>query len=102
MTVTIDPGFHINANPASFDYLIPTTLNVSNQAPLRVTYPAPVSFKSKFSNEPLNVYEGTVRIVAAFQHGSLKRTPYIFGTLTVQACTAALCLPPADLPLLRK
>jgi len=30
VTVEIDPGFHINANPASFDYLIPTTLNVTD------------------------------------------------------------------------
>jgi uncharacterized protein len=101
VTVTIDPGFHINANPASFDYLISTKLDITNQPPLRVAYPPPVSFKPKFSDEPLAVYEGTARIVAAFPQGVLNRTPYLFGTLTVQACTIDICLPPADLPLPR-
>src|SRR5206468_13045363 len=59
-------GFHINANPASFDYLIPTTLNVTDQTPLRVIYPQPVSFRPKFDDQVLDVYEGTVRITAEF------------------------------------
>lgn len=29
-----DPGFHINANPASEPYLIPTTLSVNGVVPL--------------------------------------------------------------------
>jgi hypothetical protein len=99
LRVTIDLGFHINANPASFDYLIPTTLNVSNETPLRVLYPPRVLFKPKFSDQPLKVYEGTVQIGAQFRENSLTASPYLFGTLTVQACTVAICLPPADLPL---
>jgi len=53
VTVEIDRGFHINAKPASFEYLIPTTLNVTNQTPLRVIYPQPVAFKPKFADEVL-------------------------------------------------
>ncbi|HVA13937.1 MAG TPA: protein-disulfide reductase DsbD domain-containing protein [Stellaceae bacterium] len=99
VTLEIDAGYHINANPATFDYLIPTTLNVTNLPPLRVSYPAPVRFKPKFVDEALNVYEGTVRITAEFAHGALSRNPYLFGTVTAQACTDVICLPPADLPL---
>ena len=58
--VVIDPGFHINSNPASFDYLIPTTLTISNQAPVRVVYPEAVSFKPKFADQAINVYEGEI------------------------------------------
>lgn len=99
VTLNVDRGYHINANPASFDYLIATTLQVTNQTPLRVIYPAPVHFKPKFVDEILDVYEGMVRITAEFPQGSLTRTPYLFGTVTAQACTEAICLPPADLTL---
>ena len=99
VTVEIDPGFHINANPASFAYLIPTTLNVTNQTPLRIDYPQAVRFKPKFADDVIDVYEGTIRIIAEFPQGSLSRIPYLLGTLTAQACTDEICLPPADLTL---
>lgn len=102
VTVEIDPGFHINANPASLNYLIPTTLNVTNQTPLRIVYPQVVRFKPKFADDVLDVYEGTVRITAEFPPGSFTDIPYLFGTVTAQACTDEICLPPADLSLPQK
>ena len=66
VTVVVDPGYHINANPASLDYLIPTSLNVTNRRPLRVVYPAATRFKPKFADQVLDVYEGTVQIIAEF------------------------------------
>jgi hypothetical protein len=99
VTVIIDPGYHINANPASLDYLIPTTLNVTNQTPLRVIYPEPVRFKPKFADDMLDVYQGMIRITAEFPRRSFVRTPQVFGTITAQACTDVICLPPADLTL---
>jgi hypothetical protein len=57
VTVQVDAGFHINANPASLGYLIPTTLNVTNQAPLNIVYPRAVRFKPKFADDALDVYE---------------------------------------------
>ena len=98
VTVVIDPEFHINANPASQDYLIPTTLNITNETPLRVIYPHPVSFTPKFAEYPIDVYQGRIEIIAKLPTSS-SRTPRLFGTLTVQACTDRICLPPADLPL---
>ena len=98
VTVVIDPEFHINANPASQDYLIPTTLNITNETPLRVIYPHPVSFTPKFTEHPIDVYQGRIEIIAKLPTSS-GGTPRLFGTLTVQACTDRICLPPADLPL---
>lgn len=94
--VMIDPGYHINANPASLDYLIPTTLNITSPSPLRVIYPQPVSFKPEFADQALDVYQGTIRIAAEFREGALAKGP-LRGALTVQACTDKICLPPADL-----
>jgi hypothetical protein len=98
VTVVIDPEFHINANPASQDYLIPTTLDIANETPLRVIYPHPVSFTPKFAEHPIDVYQGRIQIIAKLPTSS-GGVPRPFGTLTVQACTDRICLPPADLPL---
>ena len=98
VTVVIDPEFHVNANPASLDYLIPTMLNITNETPLRVIYPHPVSFTPKFAEHPIDVYQGRIEIIAKLPTSS-GPAPRPFGTLTVQACTDRICLPPADLPL---
>ena len=64
VTLRIDEGFHINANPASDDYLIPTTLTITELVPLRVAYPGAVRFKPKFVDQSIDVYDGTVLITA--------------------------------------
>jgi len=60
VTLRIDDGFHINANPASLPYLIPTSLALVGITPLRIAYPVASRFKPNFANEPLDVYEGTI------------------------------------------
>lgn len=98
VTLAIDAGYHINANPASDEDLVPTTLHVTNRAPRRVIYPPPIRFKPKFYDQAIDVYEGVVRIVAEFSRDAgPPQTPT--GTVTAQACTAVICLPPADVPL---
>lgn len=99
VTLRIDDGFHINANPASLPYLIPTTLNITGATPLSVLYPRSRRFKPKFSDGAIDVYEGVVHIVAAFRPGVLTGEPPLAGSLTAQACTDEICFPPADLPL---
>jgi hypothetical protein len=99
VVITIDPGYHINANPTSLGYLISTTLNVTRPTPLRVIYPDVVRFKPKFSEDVLDVYEGTIHIIAEFPKGTLLGEGPLFGTLTAQACTEKFCLPPAEIAL---
>jgi uncharacterized protein len=99
VTLRIDDGFHINANPASLPYLIPTSLAFAGVTPLRIAYPAASRFKPNFTDEPLDVYQGTVVITAFLPKGALDRTPALGASVTVQACTDAICLPPAALPV---
>jgi hypothetical protein len=99
VVVVIERGYHINANPASMEYLVPTALNVTSEKPLRVIYPDPIRFKPKFTKDILDVYEGTIRIIAEFPKGSLSRERPLIGTLTAQACTEDYCLPPAEIAL---
>ena len=97
--LAIDSGFHINANPASSDFLIPTTLTVTELQPLRIAYPAPVRFKPKFTEDTIDVYDGTILITAFFPKGALTAFRFLHGSVTAQACTDVFCLPPADMPL---
>jgi uncharacterized protein YyaL (SSP411 family) len=101
ITVTIDvaKGYHVNANPASFDYLIPTSFAVDGVSGTRVTYPAATVIKPRFAPEGLNVYEGTVTLTATMPKGKLADVNPIRAELRVQACTDEICLPPATLPL---
>jgi uncharacterized protein YyaL (SSP411 family) len=99
VTLTIDAGYHVNANPASLDYLIPTTVHFAGLVPERVDYPQPVTFKPDFADEALDVYEGTPTIVAVFPHGAFDGMTAIRATVTAQACNDRICLPPSDLPL---
>jgi hypothetical protein len=97
VTLTVEAGYHINANPASHDNLIPTTLTLSGPKMERVIYPKPVRFKAKFADDAIDVYQGTERIIAIFPKGALAADTRLRGILLVQACTDQICLPPAEI-----
>ena len=99
VTVQIARGYHVNANPASFDYLIPTAVIFAGLTPSRVIYPAPKLFRPAFARAGIRVYEGGVEIVAQFPKGTLRRDRAVTGSVRAQACNDEVCLPPADLPL---
>jgi hypothetical protein len=100
----IRPGFHINANPPSTDYLIPTKVEADLPPELHVLetkYPRGVLRHFKFSQEKLSVYEGTapVRLKIAVAPNAAPGPRKIPLTLYYQACNEEACLPPVKLPL---
>lgn len=95
----VDDGFHINANPASLDFLIPTSLEFKGVKPSKIEYPKPRRFTTKFVPEGLDVYEGLVAIVAKFPKDSLNGLHVIRATVPAQACTNQICLPPSEFPV---
>lgn len=97
ITLRIDPGYHVNANPASNEYPIPTSITFEGVAAARTAYPLTSRFKPAFSDDPIDVYEGAVVIRAIFSPATLDRVRGIGFTLTVQACTEQICLPPAEI-----
>ena len=97
VTLTIASGFHVNANPASLEYLIPTALSFEDLIPSRIRYPAPKLFKPEFARDGLMVYDGTVELVAEVPAGTSARS--VRGKVRAQACDDEVCLPPADLPI---
>jgi len=98
ITLRVDPGYHINANPATSDNLIPTSVNFSGAAPEQIAYPPPSRFKTRFADDVLDVYEGTVLITATFPVGAFDRMHGLSLTVTAQACTEEVCLLPDDIP----
>ena len=56
---------HVNANPPTFDYLIPVTLSIEGPEGITVArafYPEAEQVEFPYAEEPLAVYEGTVVI----------------------------------------
>jgi uncharacterized protein YyaL (SSP411 family) len=99
VTLAIDPSYHVNANPASTDYLIPTSVMVPAVPDAKITYPTGQVFRPNFSPEGISVYQGSVEINIALPEG--RRATAVHGPLhvEVQACTTQFCLPPATLDL---
>ena len=98
------PGFHVNSNPASQDYLIPTQLTATFPSGFRIlstSYPPGVLRKFKFSPVQLSVYEGkfTVRLRLAAENDAPLGAQKIPLILRYQACNDEACLPPVKLPL---
>ena len=97
VTLTIDPGYHLNANPVSIDYLIPTVVTVPTAPDATITYPIGHIFKPKFSPEGISVYEGSIEIRVEAPKGRLASATSTPLRIDVQACTAQICLPSATL-----
>ncbi len=85
LALQIRDGWHVNANPASLDYLIPTRVDGAVQ---EVVYPPGAGFRFAFADEELSVYTGRAAIRGALAAGSTALE------LTYQACDDRRCLPP--------
>jgi thioredoxin:protein disulfide reductase len=102
LTLSISPGYHINANPATFPYLIATAVNPGKAERIIIgtpIYPIAQKKKFQFAEEPLAVYEGEVQISLPLRveanAGKGGRSLPI--ELTVQACDAEKCYAPDTL-----
>ena len=94
-----DGGFHINANPASQPYLLPTTITFKSVTSSRILYPIVTRFRPKFVDESIDVFQGVVAITTFLPKGTLAENQILCATQTGHACNDIICLPPSDLPL---
>jgi thiol:disulfide interchange protein DsbD len=103
VTLEIAAGWHINANPPSPDYLIPTTValrGATGLTPGRTTYPAGDPVKLAFDENPLSVYSGqvTMRVVLAAAPTAANGAHTLAGSVRFQACNDEVCLAPTSVP----
>ena len=100
-------GWHINANPSSWDLLIPTTVSVRPDASveiLSVTYPKGKPFHADWREAPISIYEedATIEMKLKLKPGETIEKAFPLNiNVRYQACDAHRCLPPstATIPL---
>ena len=96
----IAEGWHVNANPASQEMLIPTSVSLHSDAlasVLSVDYPEGEIVHFDFSEESLSVYEGKITIPLKLQLNSDVSHEDVFPLdveLHYQACNDEICLQP--------
>jgi len=101
LPLELRPGYHVNSNTPSDEYLIPLRLTW-NPGPLAAsgfTFPQPRMEKYSFSEKPLSVFTGDFQIVTHFK-ASANAAPgpaTLTGKLRYQACNNSMCLPPKTL-----
>lgn len=100
----ITDGYHVNANPASFSYLIATQLELTPADGVAVefiTYPDPLTRKFSFSEKPLAVYEGETTLKARLKTDKASKpgTHNLSAKLRVQACDDKVCYAPGSIDL---
>jgi thiol:disulfide interchange protein DsbD len=101
--LSIQDGWHINANPPSPDYMIPTLVEVAGGAGLTIgkrVYPAAKSLKLGFDENPIAVFdhESEIRVPIAATAAAVDGAHVLKGTLRFQSCNNQVCLAPAALP----
>jgi hypothetical protein len=102
ITLDIADGYHVNANPASDKYYIPTELKAEPQeglTPGKPAYPKSVTRKFQFSDKPLSVYEGraVIRLPLSADKSAAKGRHTLRATVRVQPCNDEACLQPRNI-----
>jgi hypothetical protein len=98
VTLSIPGGLHVNSSRPNSQYAIPTSVRVSATGAKTgaVSYPRGRNRKFQFSEDTLNVYEGTVSfsfnltVPASFKGNAVK----VRAVVRYQACTDEVCYPP--------
>ncbi len=89
LALAVAPGWHLNANPASEPFLVPTTVSGQGLELRNVAYPAGEPLRMSFEEKPLASYAGRVELT-----GELRGSGAL--ALVYQPCDATRCLPPIE------
>ena len=97
--LAIQSGYHVNANPPTFSYLIPVELTVTPSEGISVSaisYPPGINMKLAFSETPLAVYEGNIELKATVKADKSAKPGQhsLAAKLRLQACDDKVCYPP--------
>ena len=89
LALEIAPGWHLQANPASEEFLVPTEVRAEDGEVRNVRYPEGEKVQAGFMDKPLSVYSGQVEIEGEVSGGGRL-------VLVYQPCDEARCLPPVE------
>jgi len=102
--LTIQSGYHVNANPPTFPYLKATVLEITPSDGVsdgQIFYPKPIEKKFAFADKPLSVYEGETDLKVSLKADKTakKGERSIPARLRIQACDEQVCYPPGAIEL---
>ena len=101
LVLRLADGWHVNSNPASNDWLIPTSLIANSDLPVRlasVDYPAGRPLYLEAFGETLSVYDGGTALSGTVDAGAAAgASGELRLLLQYQACDDSRCLPPAEI-----
>jgi hypothetical protein len=102
--LTMEDHWHVNANPAKPDFLVPTEVQISSPQKVkvkRILYPKPQTLRVKGSSEPYEVYGNGalifVQVETAPDEKASAATLEI--RLSLQACNESECMAPEEIVL---
>ena len=100
--IAVAEGFHVQANPAADEFLIPLTLEFVSGDGFEVTdirYPPGEPYRLQGADEDLLVYGGTFAVPVTVRASADAREEAVAarGRLRYQACDERICLAPATL-----
>lgn len=101
VNVTVAAGYHVQANPPSEKYLIPTTLTLEPADGFTISppiYPKGEAHRLEGTEEDLLTYDETFTIQITLKAAAaLKSGDYVLnGKLRYQACDARSCFAPTN------
>jgi thiol:disulfide interchange protein DsbD len=107
LEIEIRSPYHINTDLPTEDYLIGTTVDFKSVPGAmfgKAAFPPAEMRRFSFSENPLAVYEGTVKVTAEITLAAdfKGNDVSIGGTVGFQACNDESCLPPAEAEFSRK
>jgi hypothetical protein len=102
--INVQSGYHVNANPPTYPYLKPTTLEIPPADGISVgfiTYPTAVEKKFPFAEKSLAIYEGETTLKATLKADKTAKPGErsLPATLRIQACDDQVCYAPGKLDL---
>jgi len=102
--VTVTKGFHIQSNPASEKYLIPTTLKFEPVKGIKLAepiFPKPKPFLLSGSTKKINTYDGKFEVQVPLSSDTTiaKGNKILKGKFRYQACDQKNCFFPKTIPV---
>jgi DsbC/DsbD-like thiol-disulfide interchange protein len=104
ITVVVAEGYHIQANPASSEFLVPARLELKARGGVRPgqpAYPRGQPYRLAGTSSDLMTYKGPFEIVVPLKASESARpgSRILQGVLRYQACDEGTCLFPASIPV---
>ena len=101
VSIRIVDGWHVVGDRTDIPGLVPTALTFNADMPVRtaaVSYPPADTLRFGFSDVPVEVYQGEIRLDGRIEvePGSLTKGGRLYATLYYQACNDAVCLAPEE------